>query len=1003
MKRYFVLLLGLAVVLTAANAYAQATTAALNGVISDESGAVLPGVTVTATDVNSGNQYFAVTDGTGQYGLPALAPSTYDITAELPGFATVLVPGIELLLGTTAALPFTMTVATLEETVTVTSEAPLVDLQSTQVTGSIDRRQMEELPIFGRDWLGLTLMVKGVTGNDVSDGRPAVFRDGEFQVNVDGQQQTQAVSWTSAFGQPRLSREAIAEFQVVTNLFDVTQGRATSIQVHAITRSGTNRLEGSAYGFFRSDKFNAPDSVAGTVLPYAVQQVGGSVGGPIVQDRVHYFFTYEYERQPFSVPVTPAFYDQTVLIAAKQTEHRMMGRADYQIGANDHFMVRYNSNRAFDPQGGWAGGSYTSTVNHPTQTANLGRDSYGLTANWTRTLSSTMVQELKMSMFHYHWHHEPAEGVPLTPHFRFHNQGYGGPGARTNYPEEFWQNTPAVRYELSWTKGDHDFKIGAEHLRWVDDGWWRLLERGSYTFNGVPSDYTTRFPLDTWADPSTWNVEGAEMDALATNFTRFFAEEGGQQHGNCPNPEGCGNWTLKIPRPTYAAWFGDTWRPTNKLTLNLGVRYDLDWGAMAPPFVNETDVIIDNGLFSENVGYRNNIRDTKNISPRLGVNYDISGDGSFTLRGGTGLYYMAPVSELAFVHQMFNGQRVITNSWDNDGLPGFVSLDANAGPQRGVTDVDVVAAAARGELLQPQAVFVIGHDYQLPVSWQTTGGFQKQIGDVSAFDVDVTYFKGSDMGANRDPNLFYDPVTGVNHHPTALGDDGNQLYGRPRSDYGRISLYNSSGRGNGMQIASGFRRRFRDGFQYQLNYTLMLFRNDTGTYGGGYGGWRNNPFDLSGDQEWSRALDFQRHTIRGNMIYRLPHDFTIAMAYLHGSGNPYRTSYPANPFGSARGRNRYLPEAADATSHAEAQAAAIERNSAVGNTLSKLDVRFSKALVLSENTRITGYVEVFNILNYKNYGSYLGSVTAGSFGEPLQNFGITYLPRVMQLGVALNF
>ena len=1024
MKRYLVLLLGLALVLAAPVAYAQQTTAALNGVVSDESEAVLPGVTVTATEVNTGAQYFAVTDAVGQYNLPSLAPGTYNLTAELPGFATVLVPNIELLLGQTAALPFTLSVAALEETVTVTSEAPLVDLQSTQVTGSIDRRQMEELPIFGRDWLGLTLMVKGVTGNDVTDGRPAVFRDGEFQVNIDGQQQTQAVSWSSAFGQPKLSREAIAEFQVVTNLFDVTQGRATSIQVHAITRSGTNRVDGSGYGFFRHDSMNAADKVTGEVFPYSVQQVGGSIGGPLVRDKVHYFVTYEYERSPFDVTVTPAFFEpESVQVASKQTEHRIMGRGDWQIGPNDHFMVRYNSNRSIDPQGGWSGGSYTSTANHPTSTSDLGRDSYGITGNWTRTLSSSMVQEVKVSWFHYHWNHTPAEGVPLTPNFGYPGLPRGL-GARSNYPEEFWQNTPAVRYELSWTKGDHDFKFGGEHLHWVDDGWWLLRGRGVYSFSGLVSDYTTRFPLQTWNDLSTWNAEGAEQDALALNFTRFFAQPGGQTVGNCPvsgpgGEEGCGNWTLKIPRPTWAAWIGDTWRPTNQLTLNLGVRYDLDWGAMAPPFVNETDVMIDNGLFSENVGYRNDIRDLTNFSPRLGFNYDVSGTGDFTIRGGTGLYYMAPVSELAFVHQMFNGQRVITNSWDNDGQPGFVQLDPDdhsrmcgnvvCGPQRGLTGEEIVTAANAGQLLQPQAVFVIGHDYAIPYTWQSTVGFQKQVGDVSAIDVDLTYYRGRDWGQNRDPNLFFDPVTGANLHPTRLGSGGNQLFGRPTNDFGQISLYTSEGRGNGMQLATGFRRRFRDNFQYQINYTLMFYRNDSGTYGGGYGGWKNNHFDLSsdfkktGDEEWARALDFQRSTIRGNMIYRLPYDFTIAAAYLYGSGNVFRTNYPGSPFGASRGRNRYRPEAALATSPAEVAAATIERNNFGGDYLSKVDLRLSKAVQLGGDLRLTGYFEVFNLLNHSNFGSYSTIVTQPGFGDALQNFGITYLPRVMQLGFALNF
>ncbi len=182
-----------------------------------------------------------------------------------------------------------MKVASLQETVTVTSQAPLVDVSRAQVAGNIDRRQMAELPLQGRNWQELALMVKGITANSV--GNTPGVSDDQFQMNIDGQQITQRVSG-SGFGQPKMSREAIAEFQVITNMYDITQGRSTGIQVQAISRSGTNDMHGSTFGFFRSDKFNAADPVKGTVLPYEDQQAGFTLGGPIVKDKLHYFASY---------------------------------------------------------------------------------------------------------------------------------------------------------------------------------------------------------------------------------------------------------------------------------------------------------------------------------------------------------------------------------------------------------------------------------------------------------------------------------------------------------------------------------------------------------------------------------------------------------------------------------------------------------------------------------------------------------------------------------------
>jgi hypothetical protein len=307
MKRRYLHILLASMLWLPAGAAAQVTEATILGTVTDETKAVLPGVTVTATDLSTGRQYVALTDDRGQYRLPNIRPGEYRLQAELAGFSTVVIPKLEALVGRNLTVPFTMMVAALAETLTVTGEAPLVDTRTTQVAGNVDRRQMEELPLQGRNWLELSMLAKGVTTNDVAEGRPGA-KDGDFQVNLDGQQISQAVSATFAFGQPGMSRDAIAEYQIVTNLFDVTQGRSAGVQVQAISRSGTNNWDGSFYGYFRHHRLNSADFIAKRVIPYQNQQLGGSFGGPIQRDKLHFFATYEYEREPNTFTVQPPGY-----------------------------------------------------------------------------------------------------------------------------------------------------------------------------------------------------------------------------------------------------------------------------------------------------------------------------------------------------------------------------------------------------------------------------------------------------------------------------------------------------------------------------------------------------------------------------------------------------------------------------------------------------------------------------------------------------------------------
>jgi hypothetical protein len=960
-------MLVLVVMVTASSVYGQ--EASIVGTVMDQSKAVIPGATIMATDLETGRQFTAVSDERGEYRIPGMTPGRFKVQAELSGFTTVVVPLVELLVGQNGTVPFVLTVASLSETLTVAGQAPLVDTRSTQIAGNVDRRQMEELPLSGRNWMELAMLVKGVTANDVGKGLPGATRDGDFEVNLDGQQVTQHVSWTSIFSQPGLSREAIAEYQIATNLFDVTQGRSAGMQVQAITRAGTNTLSGDVYGYFRNDTFNAADFVAKKVLPYSNQQVGGSIGGPIVLNKIQYFATYEYERQPNALFIQPPGYSDSLLLDDKLTQKRFLIRGDYQLSGKDHILARFTSYYAQEPYGELTSGTSTnSTAVFPDYAANDPRDDNATAVTWSRVLSSTMVQEVKFSQFHYHWNHTPAQGVPLTPLYSFPGLAIG---ARNNYPEEFWQNQPGVRYDLTWHRNTHDLKIGAEYMRYRDTGWWLDYSRGTYVFGSLPSDIASRVPLSAWNDPSKWNLSG--LDSIALRFTQAFAQYGGGEMGNCPDPTGCGNWSLDIPRPTYGIWIGDTWRANPRLTVNIGARYDLDNGVLAPPLVKPTSIVINNGYQTVDIGYDTSLRDLRNFSPRGGATYKVDDAGNLIIRGGSGLYFGIPMSELAFTEQLFNGQRVLFNTWNNDGLPGFVG-----NPTRGVTAAQVLAGQVP---LPAQSPYVISHDYRFPSLWQSSIGFQKQLSSLMGLDADLIYYRGYHEANHYDPNVFYDPVTGFNLPPNK--------FGRPYPAFSTVTMFASNGRRDDLHLATSFTRRYAKNFQFGLTYTLMFFRNDTSTSDSGLYAQPNANFCV--ECEFGRAGDFQRHTLRLNGVYALPYGFGLAGSFFFGSGNYFQITHPGNPYGDVGG------------SRIAADGSIIPRDSFQGAALSKLDLRLTKQIKLVGKARVDLIAELFNVFNHTNYGGYNLVQGTPTFGQPVQNIANTYLPRTGQFAFKVSF
>ena len=916
---------------------AMAQDATLSGIVADESKGVLPGATVIATSRATGRVFESVSNERGEYRIVGLPPGVYQLKADLSGFAPMLYNEVELLVGQNATVPFTLKVATLEESVTVTSESPLVDLRTARVAGNVDRRQMEELPISGRNWMQLSMMVPGITANTVGD-TPGISGLTNFQLNLDGQEITQHTSVTS-FGQPGISREAIAEYQVVTNMFDVSAGRSAGIQVQAISRAGTNDTAGSFYGYFRDDNFNAQDPFLKRVVPYSNRQIGGTLGGPIVQNKMHYFGSYEYEREPNTAIISPsALAPQLITMPIEERKDSSLGRFDAQFGSRDHLTVRGNLFKRFLPSDG--------VTSHPSRGTKKDITSYSVTANWTRSTRSNLMQELRVGLYRFYWTYEGMDGLVLTPEYSFPGLTLG---LNWNYPEFIRETRYPVRYDITWNPDRHDFKIGGEWMYAVDDGDWPARQRGQYFFRSLPPDAGRRFPLDQ--DPTHWDFSG--LDSTVLRFDQTYARE----------------WLYNVPRPRYALWIGDTWRLNNRLTLNLGVRYDAAPGDFAPPGVTETDVVINNGKDIVNAGYRNNIKDWNNIAPRVGFAWNVSDQGTLVIRGGTGLFYGHVGGNPSWDQQMWNGQRVIFNSYANDNRPGFI-----ADPTRGVTAEDILSGSVP---LAPQSLSVLDHNIQTPYSWQSMLGFQRQMTDVMGVEADLVYKRGYHYETQNDPNYFLDPVTGLARNPS--------VFGRPRPDYGPFRLIGTDASSEYLALVTAANRRYRGRYQYGVTYTLMLFDNGSGVGGAGYGNTYINPFDIN--YNWSRSGSFQRHTLRANTIINLPYSLSLAAIFQYGSGTYSSISSGFNLQGGP-GANRFRRDGSF-----------IPQNTFKNDDVQSLDVRLSKDLRVWRRMKLTGMLEVFNLYNDTRW-SYNLLETSPSF---MQINGSSGNPRTMQLAFRASF
>ena len=945
MTNTFLLALGIAI-LGCTPLAAQQTGIA--GKITDPSNATIVAGAVTVTG-DDGSKFATTTNAQGLYQFPALRAARYVLRIEAAGFAPAE-RTVNLAVGQEATVDVSLKVATANSSVAVEAAALGVDTASSTVAGDVSPTEVSKLPLNGRNYLQLAMLVPGITSNDVTNSPLGTTDAGKLQINVDGQQMTQMTA-SDSFGQPQYSQDAIDQFQIITNRFDATLGRSSRIQVNVQTKSGTNHFHGTLYGYFRNSDFNADDPVAHKLLPFSDQQFGGTFGGPILKDKLFFFFAYEGERQPNTSITTPTgFGGLTYSFNNELRTDSYLFHSDYQINSRNRVSGRVSRYTWGEPYNNVSGNVSATRATASTRT------SYAVLGTWTWTISPTLVNELKIGFNHFDYQNIP---LILSPEFRLPTITVGSP---YNYPQHIGQNVEQYRDDFFWLKGSHSFKIGTDYLHAVYAGNFGQNVRGTVLgFSSGVSALNLAAIFPVYNDPSTWNI--AALSPYATSYTQGF-----------------GNFNFSIPTNAIGAWFQDDWKLNSRLTLNLGLRYDNDLGIFNP------DLYLKSGIQTPH--YNQNLL----FQPRVGFAWDLTGSRKTVIRGGAGIFYADIQANQTYDDTLFNGQTTISPAVGATAT-NPINLLAPFGTTTGAQFLSG-AVPISAQTIQPLAPNV--HD---PYSLQLSLGVERQISPSWTLSADYVHFRVYHDWERTDANLFYNPVTGYAQNP-ALG--------RPNPNFVGILNFTTPNAAGSIDDAlqMSVQHRFSHSFSASAAYTLARLKDST--TGAFY--YPNNQYNLAA--EWANSPDNQLNTLTIAGSYQFRYGISLSGSFHFGSGQNFAVTANQNPFGLSGVTDRlftassaYYGPAANITPVTLGGVAydLVKRDSLVGNPIERVDVRISKVFTLREHIRFIPIVEAFNLFNHSNFGGYQTSVNVSSYGTPVQNTDLAYAARMLQFAGRIEF
>ena len=968
-------------------AFAQQTSGTIGGRVVNQEGAAVPGVTVTARNVATGFTRTESSDREGLYRLAALPVGIYEVTAALPGFSTVSKKDIEVDVAQVQAIDFALKIVALAETVDVTGATPLVVTTSPSIGGVVNPIRIESLPLNGRQFANLAATIPGVGLGFHTDATkstqfsPQINGGNGRNVNylIDGGDNND----DTVGGLLQLfPLEAIQEFNFQTSIYKAEYGRSVGGVMNVVTKSGTNVWSGSGFEFLRDRALNAESHSEQTTVDakgipvgkqdYRRNQFGGSFGGPVSPDKAHFFVAVERTKaDAFQAVNTGGLFPRLDgSFPTEYVEQLFTGKATRNLNARQYVSGRYGLNNNTQPYG-------TSAIN-PTNnwaTSENHFHSFNLNHNWV--LSGARLNEFIFQFASFRNGLSPASSAP--------NEVFPSGvtvGANINTPQTTEQHKFQFRDDFSWhvNRGGlgHDFKAGVN-------------------FINEPHLFTT-FNGGKGVIVYTHNTNDINGPISAVSFSD-------------------GDAAANLPMKQVGAYLQDDWRVNSRLTLNLGLRYDLMTGYQIDQSADPNFVVLQaagrsgrlNGIVGLEDFGKDPREDHNNIQPRLGLVFDINGQGHDVARAGWGIY----------TDVGYTSSNILIGAADASPI-GFGPTFAAANPN-GLRNPDgsffragqPLSSIASLNEVRPGSKPLYGFGpisprLEQPESRQVAFGWTHQINGSTIFNADYIHIDGRKL--NIRPQLNTRPNGG----PFRLADlalSPNNTNLRPSISRG-ISQYDA--------LILSTKRRWSKGVDFNVSYTFSRSLSNIGDSSDALDASliqdATNPFDDPRVFAPNRLTD-ARHRVTVSAVIETPGDFQISPIWIFRSALPVAIIQGLdlnNDF-----TNNDIPDRAFAY-NPDNPAKPIDIGTCEtwqcgrGYRFSQLNVRVARQFKLRGRIRVEAIAEVFNLANSENPDGFVARRYTGSIASPVPNqtfmqptafAGDFRQPeqRVGQLGLRLTF
>ena len=992
----------------ALHAQAQATTGVIRGTVSDSAGQPLSGATVTLRNVETNANRVLTTNDLGVYVGTLLRVGTYDVGARALGFTEARRSGVPLRLGETVDISFGLVPQAVQlEEITVAATEPTVDVTMSESATRLGVEAVEGLPNNGRNIFNFTTLtpnvaiVQGPDGDEISIGGQRGIHN---NVSVDG-----ADFNNPFFGEQRggqrpaftFNLDAVQDFVVVSDGANAEFGRSGGGFLNIITKSGTNEFHGSGHYFGKYDALSADfqhtfpgGGVSGFTPDYTQHQFGATFGGPIVRDKAFFFLAYDQQkynetkqadRLGLIDPGLLAFVD-TAFGGALQGDfgpiertndaNALLAKLDFRLGQNHNASLKYNYTNSRQENGTFDVDSWGRSANA------VERDfSHAVNGNLLSQLSSSLSNEFRFQLAReerprpYEGAINPATGRP----FPDTDVGFVGPDGFASYrfglpffiPVDAYDYRLQVLDNVSIVKGNHLFKLGAEWNRTGVNQTFRGFANGRIAFTSVNGflNYAANGNQYVECSDGSSSITGAcPTGTTITGPVALYLQAAGV--GGLTVEEA---GTQEIIQHELALFLQDSWKPQSNLTVNYGLRWEaqIQPGLITPipdlfyaPFIGQT---VTNAVGTFEFPSDGTIpSDYSMFQPRLGIAYDVKGDGRQVIRGNAGLYYArTPGLNLASARST-DGSRA-QNLFRNSELT-FLGLPPNYG--------ELLPSPAGGPF-QP-GVTVFDKDFENPRTFTATIGYEQEVATGIAAGISYTHARTDNLTRFFNAN---DPVFGS---PWGTGLEGG-------NGIGALTVVQSSAKSRYNGITAELRKTVGRRLQFQANYTVSFDKSDDDN--------ERDPFTFryaradSLEKEYNWSDRDQRHRVNAWVLAILPGDIYLNNRLSAYSAQPASESCGADNQGT--GERAATPDARICPNGSVLQRNTIRRD----NRYFSWDIRASKPFEVGAGT-LEVIFEAFNVTNSDNFkdpasgGTFLnfdGTIRSG-LGEPRQfQAGVRYL------------